>query len=185
MTNDNIATLIGVIAVILVVISYFVHNQTYYLLFQALNMGSLAISYLFSAEYFAMIGISVSMTRTITFFLISKRGKEGPLWLSFAFAFLNVIAYYIVNFVIFESARPIDSLYVVALIAYSFIFRIKDMKKVRYLMIFPLSISIIFNTFSNATIFAVLSYVIELVADIVAIIRNSLNKDNKLRSKVQ
>ena len=75
MTNDNIATLIGVIAVILVVISYFVHNQTHYLLFQALNMGSLAISYLFSAEYFAMIGISVSMTRTITIM-----GLLFPFW---------------------------------------------------------------------------------------------------------
>ena len=176
MTNENIATIFGAAAVILVVISYFANNQSKYLLFQALNMCALAISYLFSCEYFAMIGISVSMARTITFFLISQKGKNAPLILSFFFAFLNLLAYVIVNLLILKTTQPIAILYVIALVAYSFIFRIKSMKKVRFLMLFPLTLTIIFNLFSNATIFAAISYVIELIADVIAIIKNDLKK---------
>ena len=176
MTNENIATIFGAAAVILVVISYFANNQSKYLLFQALNMCALAISYLFSCEYFAMIGISVSMARTTTFFLISQKGKEGPLSLSFFFAFLNVLAYFIVNLVIFKNSKPIAILYVISLVAYSFIFRIKDMKKVRFLMLIPLTLTIVFNLFSNATIFAAISYLIELIADVIAIIKSDLKK---------
>ena len=120
MTNENIATLIGFIAVVLVVISYFVHTKSKYLLFQALNMLALAVSYLFSAEYFAMVGISVSMARTVTFFLFSKNDKNTSIAWSFLFAFLNVLAYFIINFVVLEKARLIDILYVISLVAYSF-----------------------------------------------------------------
>ena len=178
MTNENIATIFGAAAVILVVISYFANNQSKYLLFQALNMGSLAISYLFSCEYFAMIGISVSMARTITFFLISQKGKSAPLILSFFFAFLNLLAYVIVNLLILKTTQPIAILYVIALVTYSFIFRIKNMKKVRFLMLFPLTLTIMFNLFSNASIFAAISYVIELIADVIAIIKNNLKKQD-------
>jgi hypothetical protein len=160
------------------VISYFANNQSKYLLFQALNMGSLAISYFFSCEYFAMIGIIVSMARTITFFLISKKGKDAPLALSFLFAFLNLLAYVIINLFILKTTQPIAILYVIALVAYSFIFRIKSMKKVRFLMLLPLTLTIAFNVFSNATIFAAISYVFELIADVIAIIKNDLKKQN-------
>ncbi|MBQ3572463.1 MAG: YgjV family protein [Clostridia bacterium] len=183
MTNENIATLIGFIALVLVVISYFVHTKSKYLLFQALNMLALALSYLFSAEYFAMVGISVSMARTITFFLFSKKEKKASIAWSFLFAFLNLLAYFIINFVVLEKARAIDIMYVISLVAYSFIFRIKDMKLVRYLMVIPLILSIIFNALSNATIFAVLSYVIELVADIVAIIKGKISENNSKKEQ--
>ncbi len=49
-------------------------------------------------------------------------------------------------------------------------------------MIIPLILSIVFNVFSNATIFAVLSYLIELIADFVAIIKNGTKNDKEINA---
>lgn len=116
-----------------------------------------------------MVGLFVSLVRTFTFFVYEKKEKEAPLVLAFLFAFLTVAAYFTVNLWILRTAKPLDILCLTALVMYSFIFKIRSLKTVRFCMVLPLSISIVYNIFSAATVFVVLSYSIELLADILSI----------------
>ena len=67
----------------------------------------------------------------------------------------------------------------VALVGYAFIFRIRNLKIVRYTMIFPTVLSILFNVLSGAAFFATLTYVFELSANIVSIFKYHVFNKNK------
>lgn len=178
MINENLALITSFIAVGLVVTAYFQKKRSLYLLFQSLNLFCLVLSYLFSGEFFAMVGLSVSLLRTLTFFVYEEKQKDAPLILAFVFASLTVAAYFIVNLWVLKTAKPLDILCLIALVMYSFIFKIKSLKTVRFCMLLPLSISIVYNIFSAATIFVVLSYSIELFADILSICKYHLKRKN-------
>ena len=63
---------------------------------------------------------------------------------------------------------------------YAFIFRVRNLKFVRFAMIVPTVLSILFNILTSAAIFATMSYVIELVATVVAIFKfHVFNKEEK------
>lgn len=174
MYSQQVATIFGFLAMSFVVISYFLKSKSGYLLFQLLNMFCLALSYLFFENFFAMIGLTMSALRTFVFFVYEKREKTAPLVLSYLFATLAIGAWLIVNVGILKTAQWVDGIFIVSLISYAFIFRIRNFKIVRYTMLFPLTLSIIYNLLSWTTVFAVCSYAFELVADIVALIKDSL-----------
>lgn len=179
MINEVLAYITSFIAVGFVVTAYFVKKRSLYLLFQSLNLFCLVLSYLFSGEFFVMVGLSVSLIRTVTFFAYEEKQKEAPLILAIVFASLTVAAYFIVNLWILKTAKPLDILCLVALVMYSFIFKIQNLKTVRFCMLLPLSISIVYNLFSAATVFVVLSYAIELLADILSICKYHLLLNRK------
>ena len=173
--NELLATLFGFLAVVFIVTSYFVSNKTGYLFFQLLNMLSFALSYLFCENYFAMVGLTVSAIRTVTFFVFEKKGKDPSIWLAVLFSAMAVAAWAIVNVVILDTAAPVDILLVIAMVCYNFIFKIRNLNVVRYTMIFPLCVSILYNILSWSTVFAVCSYSFELAADIISIIKEKTN----------
>ena len=179
MYNQQIATVFGFLAMSFVVLSYFLKSKSGYLLFQLLNMFSFALSYLFCENFFAMIGLTISAVRTFVFYIYEKHEKLAPLFLSYCFATLAVGAWFLVNVCILKNAKWIDGIFIVSLISYAFIFRIRNIKIVRYTMLFPLALSIIYNLLSWTTIFAVCSYAFELLADIVAIIKEYVWKQKK------
>ena len=130
------------------------------------------LSYLFGAEYFAMIALTVSLSRTLLFFIYEKKDKRAPLAFAFLFAFLTVSAYVAVNFFILKTARPTDILYLTAQIMYAFIFRIRSIKLVRYTIIIPHALAILYNLLLEGMLFVALSYSFELLADIYSIVKN-------------
>ena len=67
--------------------------------------------------------------------------------------------------------RPLDVLCLLALVGYAFIFRIRNLKIVRFTMIVPTVLSILFNVFTHAALFATLTYSFELLANIVSIFK--------------
>ena len=171
MENPTLALIASFIAMAFVVASYFVKKKEYYLLCQLLCIAFLVVSYFFTVQFFAMIGLAVGLFRTITFFVYEKKGKTAPLVWSFILAGLTILSYIIVNFVILKSAQPLDILCLVALVGYAFIFRIRNLKIVRYTMIFPTVLSILFNLLTDAAIFVTLTYMFELVANVVSIFK--------------
>ena len=185
MYNQPLALITSFLAMAFVVISYFLKNKSMYLLFQALNMCCLVISYFFSLEFFAMIGLAVSLIRTLTFFVFEEKGRTAPLSLAFVFAGLTVGAYVVVNLLILGNLKLVDIICVVALVSYSFIFRIRNLKLVRYLMLFPLALSVVYNLLCAATIFVVCSYAFEILADVVAIIKSYISKTNEMQDDIK
>lgn len=186
MENRVLALIASFIAMAFVIMSYFVKKKAYYLLFQLLCIAFLIVSYFFSLQFFAMIGLAVGLFRTLTFFVYENKGKKAPIFWPFLFSGLTLASYFIVNYGILQTAQPLDALCLIALIMYAFIFRMRNLKVVRYTMLFPTGLSILFNVLTNAVLFATLTYVFELGANVVSIFKyHILNPSEKSPAQEQ
>jgi hypothetical protein len=174
--NETLSYIAGFVAMVFVILAYFVKKKEMYLVYQSLCIMGLVFSYLFNAQFFAMIGLFISLCRALTFFLIERKGKKASIALSFLFAGLTVASYFIVNFWILGDAQPLDILCLASACMYAFIFRIRDLKTVRFTMLVPTVISIAYNVFSGAALFVTLSYAFELVANVVSIFKYHIIK---------
>ncbi len=174
MINPVLSQAAGFITLALMILSYFFKSKSKYLLFQTLGLGCMFFSYLFGGEYFAMITLTVSVTRTLTFFMYEKKDKEAPIGLAWLFASLSVCAYLVVNVLILQTADYVDILYLAAMVLYAFIFRIRNIKLVRYTVIIPHALAIAYNLLLGDMLFVALSYGFELLADLYAIIKYNL-----------
>ena len=171
MDNPILALIASFIAMSFVVSSYFVKKKSLYLIFQASCIFFLIVSYFFTAQFFAMIGLAIGLARALIFFAYEKNDKVAPLWVALAISFVTLASYFIINFGILKSAQPYDVLCLLSLVLYAFIFRVRDLKKVRFLMLAPTILSLLFNTLTHAALFASLTYVFELTANVVSIFR--------------
>ena len=171
MDNRILALIASFFAMTFVVISYFVKRKERYLLFQFLCIVFLIISYFFTAQFFAMVGLVIGLGRTITFFFYERKGKRASVLWAFLFSGLSLASYLIINLWILGEAQPLDILFLVGLIGYAFIFRIRNLKTVRFLMVIPTILSVLFNILTHAALFATLSYTFELAANILSILK--------------
>ena len=177
--NQALSLSAGFIAMVVIVLSYFVKKKARYLVYQSAGISFLGLSYLFNAQYFAMIGLWIALCRSLTFFGLERKGKNASIAWSCLFSGLTVAAYFIVDFLILTDAQPMDILCLLASCAYAFIFRIRDLKRVRFLMPIPTALSILFNAFTGAALFVTLSYVFELTANVVSIYKYHIKPERK------
>lgn len=171
MENQTLSALAGFISLVFVVTSYFVKNKSLYLLFQSLCIAFLVISYFFNVQFFAMVGLAISLVRALVFFGYEKKGKDAPILWAFAFSVMTVCSYFIINLGVLKTAQPLDILCLAACVLYAFIFRIRNLKIVRFAMLAPTILSILFNTLTNAALFVTITYIFELTADVVSIFK--------------
>ena len=171
MDNRILALIASFFAMTFVVISYFVKKKERYLLFQFLCIVFLIISYFFTVQFFAMVGLVIGLGRTYTFFLYEKKGKNASILWAVLFSGLSLASYLVINLWILGEAHPLDILFLVGLIGYAFIFRIRNLKTVRFLMLVPTILSVLFNVLTHAALFATLSYSFELAANILSILK--------------
>ena len=184
MENATLALIASFFAMSFVVVSYFVKKKEHYLLFQFLCIVFLIISYFFSLEFFAMVGLVIGLGRTVTFFIYEKKEKKAPILWAFFFSGLSLASYFIINLGFLGEAKPLDILFLVGLMMYAFIFRIRNLKTVRFLMLAPTLLSVLFNVLSHAPIFAILSYSFELGANILSIVKyHVLPQKKKIHSE--
>ena len=183
MRNETLALLASFAAMSLVVASYFVKKKSYYLLLQILGILLLVVSYFFSLQFFAMIGLTIGLLRTLTFFLYEKKEKASPIYWSFFFSAVTISAYFILNYVILKKSQPLDVLCLLSLVMYAFIFRIRNLKIVRFTMLIPLFLSALFNFLTHAAIFATLSYSFEFCANVVSIIKYHIFRAKETNKK--
>jgi len=169
--NQALALIASFIAMLLVVLSYFTRKKERFLLFQSLCIVFLIVSYFFTAQFFAMVGLAIGLMRALVFFAYEKRGKLAPLYLCFLLSGMTLASYFIVNFVILGTSDPLDVLCLAGLVCYAFIFRVRNLTLVRFLMLIPTALSVLFNLLTDAALFAMLAYAFELGANIVSILR--------------
>ena len=170
MENEVLSLIASFLALVFVIFAYFTSKKNY-LMFQSLCIVFLIISYFFKAQFFVAIGMIVSLGRSLTFYYFESKDKEASILWSFMFSALTIATYLIVNFAILGDAKLLDIICLCALILYAFIFRIRNLKIVRFTMLIPTGLSIIYNIASAMPIFAILSYSFEFVANIVSIIK--------------
>lgn len=165
-----LAFIASFIGMAFVVTSYLVRKKSLYLACQSLCLVFLIISYFFEVNFFGMIGLSIGLVRALTFFLYEQKDKDAPIFWSFAFSLLTMVNFY-VNMFVLKTGQALDVLCLVALIAYAFIFRIRNLKIVRFTMLFPTILSMVYNILVGAAIFMTLTYVFELVVNCISILR--------------
>lgn len=171
MYNYTLSQIAGVLTLVLMVISYLFKSKSMFLFFQGLGVFAMLLSYLFGEQYFAMITIAVSITRTATFYIYEKKDKEAPIAFAYLFAFLAICAYFIVNLLILKTANPLDILHLTAQASYAFLFRMRDIQFVRRVIIIPHCLAILYNLLLGGMLFVALSYVFELLADLYALFK--------------
>jgi hypothetical protein len=183
MANYPLSLTLGFFAMAFVMIAYFVTKKSLYLLFQSLCIIFLVLSYLFNEQYFPMVGLSIGLVRVLAFFWYEKREKDAPIWISYAVSSATILAYYIVNFVVLKQVQAWDVLCLLASVMYSFIFRIRNLKVVRFTMLVPTTLNITFNIVTHATLFVTLTYVFEMCANLVSIYKYHIKKEKTTPTK--
>ncbi len=160
------------IALILYSFSYFFNNKRNYLIFQLVGNVFLSLSYLMMGGYFTMVSVGIGIGRGLICYTYEKQDKKVPFYMIFALCFVTVLSYIIINYVVLCGvASPWDILYMIASCMYAITFAIRDIKLMRYLVLIPHSCAIAYNLLVNAPIFSAVSYFIELVITVVAIIK--------------
>lgn len=164
------AQAVSLIALVLIVCSYFVSKKNY-LLLQMLGMVGLLLSFLLKANFFAMVGMAISIIRALTFYLYEKNGRLAPIILSVLFSALTVASYFIVNVGIQGNAVPVDILYLLTLICYAFTFRVRNRRLFLHVALIPTALGLVYTAVSFTTVFVLISYAFEFLANLVALIK--------------
>lgn len=171
MDSRILALVASFIAMVFVVLSYFTTKKARFLLLQSLCIVFLILSYFFTLQFFAMVGLFIGLCRALVYFWYEKKGREAPLAVPLALCAMTAVSYFVVNFAILESAAAEDVLLLVALVCYIFVFRVRNLTLVRFLMLIPTVLAILFNVLTDAALFAILSYVFELSANVASIFK--------------
>ena len=158
------------IAMILIAGSYFV-KKSGFLLLQSSGIVFLMVSYCLEGLYFAMIGLGVGLARSLIFYAYEKKDKIAPIAWPFIFTGVSIVADLVINVKILNAQEWYDAIYLIGLVLYAFVFRIRNIEVLRYVITIPTALSILYNVVSGAAIFAVFSYCFELGANIVAILK--------------
>jgi hypothetical protein len=173
MTAEQWSLVASFIAMVLIAGSYFVKKDGF-LILQSSGIVFLMISYCLEGLYFPMIGLTVGLARTLIFLGYEKKNLLAPIFWPFVFTGLSVTAYLIINVGILNEQKWYDAIYLIGLIMYAFVFRIRNIETLRYVITIPTALSIFYNVVSGAAIFATISYSFELCANIVAIIKEHI-----------
>lgn len=179
MTKEQWAFIVSLIAMLLIASSYFFKKKSQYLALQGSGICFLILSYLFTGEYFAMVGLVIGLARSVTYLLYELKNKAVSIFWPILFSVLGIAAYCIINLWILRTAKPVDIIYLIGLIGYAFIFWVPKLELLRYLVLIPTGISILYNVLIHAVPFVIISYSFELSANLVAIAKYDLFKRNK------
>ena len=176
MYNYNVSLVAGFVAMAFAISSYMFKKKLTFLIAQLGAMVFLAVSYLFIEEFFAMASMSISVSRTITYMLLERKGKAPKVWLKSLFAFSTIVSYVIVNLIILQTAKPLDLLLMSANVMYSFFFGIRNVKLLQSLMLIPTGVTSIYNFLAPASLFVIISYVLEFFANVIGLIKIAINE---------
>lgn len=179
MTKEQWAFLVSLIAMLLISSSYFVKRKSQYLTLQGLGICFLILSYFFTGEYFAMVGLTIGLGRSLTYLLFEVKDKEVGVFWPILFSVLGIMAYFVINLLILKTAKPVDIIYLLSLTGYAFIFRIRNLDLLRYIVLIPTGLAILYTVLIHAVPFVIASYSFELSANLLAIARYDLYKRNK------
>jgi len=158
--------------------SYFFNSKRNYLIFQLIGNVFLSLSYLLIGAYFTMISVVIGIARGLICYIYEKRNKKVPLYMIMALCFATISSYIVINYVILSGASSRwDILYMIASCMYAITFAIRNIKLMRYVVLIPHMCAIAYNLLINAPISSAISYGIELVITIVAIIKFRIKEE--------
>ena len=169
MNNSSFSIFFSFLALTMYSTSYFFKRKSTFLVFQGFGGLFLVFSYFFIARFFAMISLFIGLARTFSFYYYEKNDKRVPVWLVILICVAIFTNYFTVNLLIYRRFNILDIFLVVSFCMYAIVFSIRNLMLVRYLVIVPHVLTILYNLLTAAPIFTAISYFIELVISIVSI----------------
>ena len=177
----ELSFVMSAIALCLFSLSYFFNNKRNYLISQLSGNVFLAGSYLLISSYFAMVALIIGIARGVICYTYEKKDKKVPVWWIIGLCLSTIFSYVIINYVVRRSQSSIwDSLYLFSACMYAITFAIRNIRVMRYVVLFPHASAVAYNLLIRAPISSAISYGIELVVTIVAIIKWEVAKDRIL-----
>lgn len=172
----TLAFLMSTVALGLYSLSYFFNSKRNYLILQLTGNVFLSVSYLLIGAYFTTVSVAIGIARGLICYTYEKKDKEVPAYAIVGLCSATLLSYFVINFVVFSSASGWDVLYLIASCMYSFTFAIRNIRVMRYVVTIPHTCAIAYNLLIKAPISSAVSYGIELVVTVVAIIKYELQR---------
>ena len=130
-----------------------------------------------------MVAVMIGIARGIICYIYEKKNKKVPVYVIVGLCLVTVLSYVIVNYMVLEQASVWDFLYLFASCMYAITFAIRDIRLMRYLVLIPHLSAIFYNLLVKAPIFSAISYGIEFVITVVAIIKFGILEKHKRKIK--
>jgi len=177
-TNYIISQCIGICALIIVCIGYFLKTRQNFFITQIIGNCLIATSYFFLGTFFTCIGVAIACVRSIIFYVYEKKGKNVPWWL------IGIICMVIIiNCIIFWSG-PLDLLPLTSLMIFTIAFRIKNDL---ILKSFLLLACFMFTTFTicKYDYSGLILKIFEINVIIIAMIKIYINQKRKIKAIIK
>ena len=162
--------------------SYLMKKKWQFLVAQGMSILLIAISNLYLGLYYACISSLVSFSRVLVYYDFERKDKEVPHSIKLLFVALVIISYVITNIIILKNTMWQDLMLMAINCSFVYIVGIRNIKVLRYCMVPPILLAILYCILMKTAVFTTFSYVIELVANLVAIVIYS--KSGKIENKV-
>jgi len=164
-----LAQVFGGIALILVSIGYFLKSKFKFLIIQVIANFFYASAFFVVGAYTGALIVTISIFRCLYIFFAEKHSFK------YLYHFLSIfIALYIISTILLWST-PLDLMPLFTSIMFTIGYTIKNLQVMRYMLILPNAILVIYNILSTTYVSAILD-ALEVVVIIVAIIKFNLAK---------
>ena len=173
---SELSFVMSTIALVLYSCSYFFNNKRNYLILQLSGNVFLSLSYMLIGSFFTMVAVMIGIARGLICYLYEKRDKRVPVYWIVSLCLASILSYIIINTVILSQASVWDFLYLFASCMYAITFAIRNLRVMRYVVLIPHGSAVLYNLLIKAPISSAISYGIELVVTVVAIIKYEVSK---------
>lgn len=185
MDTTTLSFAMSTVALALYSCSYFFNNKRNYLILQLVGNVFLSLSYLLMGAYFTMFSVGIGIGRGLICYTYEKHNRKVPLYMIIALCLATILSYIIINHVVLSAtSSPWDIFYLIASCMYAITFAIRNIKLMRYLVLIPHACAIAYNLLVNAPISSAVSYGIEFVITIVAIVKFHIQEKIKITKKL-
>ena len=173
---SELSFVMSTIALVLYSCSYFFNNKRNYLILQLSGNVFLSLSYMLIGSFFTMVAVMIGIARGLICYLYEKQDKRVPVYWIVSLCLSSILSYIIINTVILSQASVWDFLYLFASCMYAITFAIRNLRVMRYVVLSPHGSAVLYNLLIKAPISSAISYGIELVVTVVAIIKYEVSK---------
>ena len=181
---DELSFVMSTIALVLFSLSYFFNSKRNYLILQLSGNVFLSLSYMLIASYFSMVAVIIGIARGVICYVYERKEKKVPIYYVIGLCLASILSYIIINYVILKSQASVwDFLYLFSSCMYAITFTIRNIRVMRYVVLLPHTSAVMYNLLIHAPISSAISYGIELIVTVVAIIKYEITTRRKKRGK--
>ena len=158
------AQVMGGIALILIIISYFFVDKRNFFVFNIIANIFYAFSFIFCSVLVAGINTLISIVRIIILYYYEKKQKPSPVYLIFIF----IICYLTVGIIFFKDYY--DVIVIITPILFAISMSMKNMQAIRYMSLLPNALLILYAIVNQVYTSALLN-LLEFIAIIITILK--------------